>query len=171
MRKQADLRLISVTTYHWFCKINYMKSLFSGNKAFRAIGQLEFLPLLLIRITLAYGFFGPAVMKWKDIDGIAEWFSSLGIPAAHLNAYLAAGTEALGVVLLVLGLGVRFISIPLIITMIVAITTVHWSNGFEAGDNGFEIPLYYIIMLITLLVFGSGKAGLDYWISRERREK
>jgi hypothetical protein len=34
---------------------------------------------------------------------------------------------------------------PLIITMIVAIVTVYWENGFEAGENGFEIPLYYII--------------------------
>lgn len=128
--------------------------------------KLNSLPLLLIRLVLAVGFFTPAKMKWADINSIAEWFGSMHIPAPLLNAYLAAGTEAAGVVLLVLGLGTRLISIPLIITMLVAIKTVHWSNGFEAGENGFEIPLYYIIMLLTLLIAGPGKWSVDALIRR-----
>lgn len=123
--------------------------------------KADFLPLLLIRLTLAYGFYNPAKMKWSDINAIGEWFGTIGIPAPYFNAYLAAGTEALGVVLLILGLGTRLISIPLIITMVVAIVTVHWANGFEAAENGYEIPLYYLLMLFTLLIFGPGKASLD----------
>jgi putative oxidoreductase len=111
---------------------------------------------------LAYGFFNPAMMKLKDINSIAEWFGSMGIPMPTLNAYLATGTEIFGVILLTLGLFSRIISIPLIITMIVAIVTVHGENGFDAGNNGFEIPLYYMIMLFTLLVYGSGKISLDH---------
>jgi putative oxidoreductase len=140
------------------------------NKYFSAVSTLKqasFLPLLLIRLVLAYGFYGPATMKWKDINSIAEWFGTLGIPAPHLNAYLAACTETLGVFLLVLGLGTRFITVPLIITLLVAIKTVHWANGFDAGENGFEIPLYYIVMLMSLFVFGSGKFSLDYLIGRK----
>jgi putative oxidoreductase len=116
---------------------------------------------LLIRLTLAYGFLNPAIMKWKDIHAIADWFSSLGIPVPLLNAYVVAVTEAAGVVLLALGLAIRFISIPLMITMLVAIRTVHWSNGFEAGANGYEIPLYYLLMLFTLFIFGAGRISLD----------
>lgn len=48
------------------------------------------------------------------------------------------------------------------LTMIVAILSVHLGNGFEAGNNGFEIPLYYIIMLLTLIVFGPGRFSLDH---------
>jgi putative oxidoreductase len=125
-------------------------------------------PLLLLRLLLAYGFYGPAKMKWKDINSVIDWFGSIGIPAPAFNAYLAAGTEALGVVLLVLGLGTRLIVIPLVITMLVAIKTVHWANGFEAADNGFEIPLYYVIMLLTLLVYGPGKWSIDFLIGRKR---
>ncbi len=117
--------------------------------------------LLLLRLILAYGFYGPAKMKWKDINSVADWFGSIGIPAPAFNAYLAAGTEVLGVILLVLGLGTRLIVIPLVITLLVAIKTVHWTNGFEAADNGFEIPLYYIIMLLTLLVYGPGRWSVD----------
>ena len=65
-----------------------------------------------------------------------------------------------------IGIGVRFISIPLMVIMLVAITTVHFGNGFEAGDNGFEIPLYYLLMLFTLFVYGGGKLSLDGFIKK-----
>ncbi len=123
--------------------------------------SLRDLPLLFMRLVLAYGFYKPAMMKWKDIDGIAAWFEGMGMPFPTLNAYMATLTETLGFVLLFLGFATRLISIPLIIVMIVAIVTVHGFEHFDAGENGFEIPLYYIIMLFTLFVYGPGKFSLQ----------
>jgi putative oxidoreductase len=140
-------------------------------KMVNRISTLKNLPLLLIRLVLAYGFYKPAKMKWQNINDIADWFGSLGIPAPALSAYLAAGTEAAGVVMLALGVGTRLISIPLIITMLVAIKTVHWSNGFDAGDNGFEIPLYYIIMLLMLIIYGAGRWSIDSVLDKKCRDK
>ena len=122
---------------------------------------LKSFALLFARITVAYGFYNPAMMKWNDIGSVAEWFETLNIPMPMLNAYMAASTEIAGVVLLTLGLFTRLISIPLIIVMIVAIFTVHISNGFAAGNNGFEIPLYYMLFLIIFLSHGAGKFSLD----------
>lgn len=140
-------------------------------KCYDKFSKLKDFPLLFIRLILAYGFFKPAMMKIKDIGAIAQWFESIHIPLPTLNAYLATGTEILGVILLTLGLFSRFISIPLIVTMIVAIVTVHWENGFEAGENGFEIPLYYIIMLFTLIVYGSGRISLDHLFLKNKCEE
>ncbi len=125
------------------------------------IEKLKDIPLLAMRWVLAYGFYGPALAKWQDIHSVAEWFKGMGMPLPTLNAYMAASTEMLGVGLLTLGLGTRIISVPLIIVMIVAIKTVHWENGFNASDNGYEIPLYYILMLLTLFFVGPGRASLD----------
>jgi putative oxidoreductase len=131
-------------------------------EAFRnASIKFQDIALLAMRLVLAYGFFHPAVMKVKNINGVIAWFASLGMPLPALNAYLATAAEILGVILLTIGLGVRVFTIPLIIVMIVAIVTVHWSNGFESGNNGFEIPLYYIIMLFLLHTHGSGKYSAD----------
>jgi len=138
------------------------------NKLVNFLQNLKDLPLLLMRIVLAIGFYGPAMMKIKNFDNIVQWFGSIGIPFPTLNAYLATGTETLGFILLFLGLGTRLIAIPLMVTMIVAIVTVHLGHGFEAGNNGFEIPLYYLIMLFTLLVYGSGKYSLDYFLSKNK---
>jgi len=128
------------------------------------ISNLDFIALLAIRFILAYGFYEPAKNKISDINSIAEWFKSMELPFPLLQAYLATYTEIAGVVLLILGLGTRFISIPLMIVMLVAIKTVHWENGFAAGDNGFEIPLYYLIMLLVIFTQGAGKASIDYFI-------
>jgi putative oxidoreductase len=127
--------------------------------------------LFLLRCVLAYGFWEPAKTKWADIHSVAEWFGTLNIPAPTFQAYLAASTEMAGVFMLTLGLGTRIISIPLMITMLVAIKTVHWANGFPAGDNGYEIPLYFLLMLFTLLSFGSGKISVDYFIKRSVSQK
>ncbi len=123
--------------------------------------MLKDLPLLFMRLILAYGFWGPGMMKWKDINSIANWFESMDYPMPLFNAYAAATTEVAGAVLLVLGFATRLISIPLIVVMLVAIFTVHGANGFEAGNNGFEIPLYYLIMLFTLTIYGGGKISLE----------
>ena len=128
------------------------------------------LPLLFMRLVLAYGFWGPATMKWNNMDGIIEWFEGMGMPFLTLNAYLAASTEMAGVFLLLFGLFTRLISIPLMVVMLVAVFTVHFTNGFEAGNNGFEIPLYYLIMLFTLTVYGAGRFSLDSIIKRATKE-
>ncbi len=122
---------------------------------------LKSFALLFARLIVAYGFYEPAMMKWSDISAVAQWFGTIGIPLPTLNAYLAASTEITGVVLLSLGLLTRAISIPLIIVMIVAIVTVHLPHGFNAGDNGFEIPLYYMLFLLIFLSHGAGKFSLD----------
>ena len=124
--------------------------------------HLKSLSLLLARLVLAYGFYEPAMRKWSNIEAIGEWFATLGMPMPLLNAYMAASTEITGVVLLTLGLLTRLISIPLIVVMIVAIVTVHIHNGFSCGDNGFEIPVYYILFLLILISHGPGRFSLDH---------
>jgi len=133
------------------------------------LSQGQSLSLFLARLAVAYGFYEPAMQKWSGIEDVAGWFASMGIPFPTLNAYMAASTEILGVVLLTLGLFTRLISIPLIIIMIVAITTVHLSNGFSAGDNGFEIPLYYMLFLALFASLGAGKLSLDYLLFGEEQ--
>lgn len=142
-----------------------LKEIYPITKHILSNGQS--ISLLFARLTIAYGFYGPAMNKWSDISSVANWFGSIGIPFPLLNAYLAASTELLGVVLLTLGLFTRFISLPLIVVMVVAITTVHLAHGFSSGDNGFEIPLYYMLFLAIFASFGAGKFSLDHLVFGE----
>ena len=123
--------------------------------------------LLLVRITLAYGFYEPALIKWSNLDATIEWFASLGIPFPTISIFLTASFEVTGVVLLLFGLFTRFVALPLMIIMAVAILTVHLYNGFLVGNNGFEIPLYYFLFLSILATHGSGKFSLDYMFTKK----
>ena len=49
------------------------------------------------------------------------------------------------------------------------ITTVHLTHGFSAGDNGFEIPLYYMLFLAIFASFGAGKLSLDHLLFGEEQ--
>lgn len=144
-----------------------LKTLYPISKDFLAKGQS--IALLFARITIAYGFYEPAMKKWSDIQSVSQWFDSMGIPFPTLNAYMAASTELIGVVLLALGLFTRLISIPLMVIMLVAIVTVHWGHGFSAGDNGFEIPLYYMLFLALFASYGAGKISLDHLLFGEEQ--
>ena len=132
--------------------------------------KLHDVQLLLFRIILVIGFYGPAMMKVKNLEGVAEWFGSMSYPFPMVSAVLAMTTEVLGIILLTLGFGTRVIALPMMFVMVVAIFTTHISNGFAAGDNGFEIPLYYFLMLFALVVYGSGKFSLDHLLSRRSQQ-
>ncbi len=113
-----------------------------------------------MRLVLAYGFYESVMMKINSFEEIVEWFERMGLPFARLNAYMVTGTEFAVFILLTIGLFTRAISAPLIIVMLVAIKTVNLTNGFQARSNGFEIPLYYMLMLFTLIIYGPGKFSI-----------
>ncbi|MEN8229616.1 MAG: DoxX family protein [Bacteroidota bacterium] len=141
-----------------------MKALY--NKFVEGTGKLRDIPLLLFRLILALGFYEPAMMKVKNLGGVAEWFGSMNYPLPMVSASISMVTEVAGVILLILGLGSRVIALPMMFIMVIATFTVHISNGFAAGDNGFEIPLYYFLMLFALVVYGSGNLSVDSLIGK-----
>ena len=102
------------------------------------------IPLLGIRLLLAYAFYGPAMEKWNNMEATIAWFGNpdwgLGLPFPELNAYMAATTEIVGVVLLLLGIGTRLISIPMIFVMLMAWFTVHIDHGWLAIASSSADP-------------------------------
>ena len=138
-------------------------------KIHETMNSFQSLALLVLRLILAYGFYEPAMKKITGFSNIVIWFDqSLHLPFPWLNAVLATGTEIAGVVLLGLGLMTRFISIPLMFIMLIAITIVHGAHGFSASNNGFEIPLYYLLMLFILFSHGAGSFSLDKIIFKDK---
>lgn len=105
-----------------------------------ATRRADFLAPLLLRLYLAPVFWMAGTSKLADMDSTIEWFGNpewgLGLPLPALLAWLAALTETIGAVLLLIGLATRWISIPLMVTMIVAAITVHWQNGWLAIAEG-----------------------------------
>lgn len=107
-----------------------MQSLLDSTKA------VDFLAPLALRLYLAPVFWYAGMNKVNSFENTAAWFGNpdwgLGLPAPTLMAGLATGTEVLGAIALLAGLGTRWFAVPLMVTMLVAIFAVHLSNGWQA---------------------------------------
>ncbi len=113
-------------------------------ESFRA---LDFLTPTAIRLYLAPVFIMAGAGK-LDFSGaipvpkaeVVQWFGNpdwgLGLPFPELMVFLAAYTEFFGGIALVIGLAVRWLSVPLMATMLVAALTAHWDNGWFAIAPG-----------------------------------
>ncbi|MEC7529850.1 MAG: DoxX family protein [Pseudomonadota bacterium] len=94
------------------------------------------IPLLLLRLYLAPVMIQAGWNKASSFDSIVDWFGNddygLGLPMPLVMAFLATAAELVGGVLLLLGAFTRLVSIPLMVTMIVAMVSVHAKNGWLA---------------------------------------
>ncbi len=114
------------------------------------LGKVDFIAPLFLRIYLAPIFILAGYNKLANIENVGYWFESLHIPAPELMAWVAALTELGGGILLLVGLGVRLVSIPLMVTMIVAAVTAHWQFGWHVlPEAELTVPWEWRTDLIT----------------------
>ena len=110
--------------------------LIKAHQLLNKLNKVDFLAPLLLRMYLVPVFWMAGSKKVEGFDNIVEWFGNtewgLGLPFPFLMAFLATATEFLGAISLFFGVAVRWFSIPLMITMVVAAGTVHWDNGWQA---------------------------------------
>ncbi len=100
------------------------------------ISNLNGLPMLLLRLYLAPVLIQAGWNKYQHFGDTVDWFGNaewgLGLPVPGLLAGLAIAAELIGGVMLLIGFMTRLITIPLMMTMLVAIFSVHWPNGWLA---------------------------------------
>ena len=131
---------------------------------------LQPLFLLVIRLYWGWQFFGTGKAKLENIPKFTGLFQGWGVPFPGLGVHLAGSTECFGGLLLLLGLGSRVITLPLIFTMIVAYLTASpdalknvFSNpdGFVTAD-----PFLFMLAAVIVFLFGPGPISLDGLIER-----
>lgn len=135
----------------------------------------EWLPQLGLRLLLAYEFWESGVEKLNGENWFAEIQDKFPFPfnavPPDISWFLATWSEILGAIGLVIGLFTRFFSLSLIILTIMAWASVHAGLGYNVCDNGFKLPLIYLIMFLPLLLSGPGKASLDHWLWRQIKRR
>lgn len=123
-----------------------------------------------LRLLLAYEFWESGLEKWRGENWFADIQDQFPFPfnllPAEFSWQLSTWTELVGPVALVLGLGTRFASTALVVLTVVAWAGVHAGNGYNICDNGFKLPLIYLVMFLPLLLSGPGKLSLDHLIAQ-----
>jgi putative oxidoreductase len=122
--------------------------------------------LLLLRVVIGLIFFAHGAQKlfgWWGGGGLAGtrgWLGSMGFRLPGVLALLVAVSETSGL-LLALGLLTPLAALLVTSSMVVAILSVHWKNGFWAGNQGYEYNLALLAGAITLAATGPGRFSLD----------
>lgn len=102
--------------------------------------KADFLAPLALRLFLAPVMISAGYNKAVSFDNTVAWFGNpdwgLGLPFPALLVFLATATELAGGLMLLIGLLTRYVAVPLMFTMLVAMTTVHWQHGWFAIAPG-----------------------------------
>ena len=123
--------------------------------------------LLLLRLcfggAMIYGHGWGKLLKIINGDPL-KFADPFGL-GPELSFYLVVFAEVACALLLMVGLFTRFVTIPLIIAMLVAVFVAHIDDPF----GKMEKALLYLIPYICLLLTGAGRYSLDYIIGKKTR--
>ncbi|MDF2445438.1 MAG: hypothetical protein K0S46_674 [Moraxellaceae bacterium] len=146
-------------------------------------GLGSFLPGLCLRLILAFEYLEAG---WSKYQG-QNWFGDIqaqfpfpfNVLPVDLSWALAMWFELVGGVLLILGLGTRYVAVALMVLTFVAAYAVHFPAEWDSlgdlwkgyavinqGLGNFKLPLLFFLMFLALLGYGPGKLSLDHWIAR-----
>jgi putative oxidoreductase len=126
------------------------------------------LAAVLVRLTIGQAFLLTGLGKLRNQERTADYFASLGIPAASAQAWFVGGLECVGGGLLILGLVTRPIATMLIGTMVVAILTADRADFLGAlavsPEKGLTdvVPWMFGLLLLALVAHGAGRLSLDH---------
>ena len=124
--------------------------------------------LLLLRVgvslmMLTHGY--PKLMRFFADEPIS-FTSILGLSAA-VSLALAVFAEFVCSLFIILGIGTRLASVPLIVTMAVAAFHVHADDPFSRKEKALLFLLIYLVLLFT----GGGKFSIDHLLAKKRLNK
>lgn len=140
---------------------------------FPALGQYyaftSDIAYLIVRVTVGtYTFLhGWTKLTAMTHAGLVGYLAKLGLEPSGPLAYYLVFNETAVALLLVFGLFTRLAVLSLIIEFIILILVVHVPRGWGMAVNGVEFPLFWLLMLITILLRGGGPYSLDRVIGKE----
>jgi putative oxidoreductase len=127
--------------------------------------------LLALRLILATVFIFHGSQKlfgWFGGYGLTatgQYMESIGIPFGTVSAFLAGSTEFFGGILLLAGVLIPIVTIPMVVTMLVASFVAH-GGGFNAQTGGMEYALTLAVVLASLGLLGGGDWTLERFFKK-----
>ena len=133
-----------------------------------------------LRLIVGFGFMEHGYAKLiRGPTAFVSILHALGVPAAHVMAWVTILIELLGGFAVFVGAFVTLISVPLAGLLVVAMLSVHLPYGFSSikliavtpagaqfGPPGYECDLLYLACLAALVLIGSGPLSVDRLLSR-----
>lgn len=124
--------------------------------------QLTGTATLLLRVALGLMFIAHSLLLKLivfTLPGTAKFFGSIGLPG--WLAYAVFLAEAVGGIMLVLGIKARWVALALT-PILAGATWAHGGNGWMFGypNGGWEYPLYLTLLALVQAMLGDGAHAL-----------
>lgn len=130
-------------------------------RALAVLDRFSWLGPLAMRVSLGAVFIGTGWGKLHNLEQVTGFFTELGIPFPAALAPMVSGVELVGGTLILLGLFTRVATLPLIVTMAVAILTAKRPE-IDGIRSLFAFEEFtYLAAFLWLFVAGAGKASVD----------
>lgn len=132
-------------------------------------GWFGFAAPLAARLVVGWVFLWTGWSKLQALPRMIENFRGWGIPFPEIVTPFVSGVECIGGLLLLVGLLTRFVSVPMMIVMLVAVVSAKAAqvNSLETL-LGFE-EVSYFVMFAWLGIAGPGPVSLDHLVLRAFR--
>lgn len=138
----------------------------TANNVFRAT------MVLIVRLGVAGLMLAHAWYRWQ-IEGMASQVDRLAFLGSPFDSLVAWGTiafEAIGGVMLAIGLLTRLVGLLLAAENVIIGVVLKWNNGLFLADGGFEYNLALALLGLLFVGYGAGATGLDKLIFRRRSQ-
>jgi putative oxidoreductase len=96
-------------------------------------------------------------------DEPVKFADPIGVGAVP-SLILAIFAEVVCPFLIILGIATRFATIPIIVTMLVAVFNIHSADTFDVK----ELPMLYFVSFMIFFATGAGKFSVDYLIKSRK---
>jgi putative oxidoreductase len=130
-------------------------------------------PLLLaIRLYWGYQFMQDGWGKLTHLAKVADFFTSLALPAPGVTAFAVASIELVGGLLFTLGIGTRLVSLILFLNMTMAYLSVpddraNFLHIFSKPEDFYGAsPYTYWFAALLILILGPGVFAIDWILAR-----
>ena len=136
--------------------------------------------LLPLRLVVGFGFIAHGMAKWSSgPENFGKLLHQIGAPLPTATAWIVTLLEVFGGLAILVGTFAALVSIPLIVSTLVAMFTVQLRYGFSSvntigltesgpifGPPGYEINLLYIAALLAIALAGPGALSVDRWLAK-----
>ena len=138
--------------------------------------------VLALRLIIGFGFMAHGWAKWsRGAEKFGELLQQIGLPFPGFTARVVTFLEFFGGMAILAGILVALVSVPLVISMLVATFAVQLKYGFSSintigltktgpvfGPPGYEINLLYIAALRLVALSNPTPLSVDRWLARRR---
>lgn len=122
--------------------------------------------MTILRVTVGFIFYAHGIDKLFAFDNVRGLFTLLELPEPAFSALAITFVELLGGVLLITGIGTRFVAAIFVFSSLIAMTSAHLANGLFNSNGGVEYTLLLAVANAALCADGATFLSAEPYLAK-----